>query len=103
MDIKSTAGPNGIQVTTPGTRGAGGASGVAGIDNASAGGRAAATGAREDEVQLSSLGAALESLQPDSAAREAKVNALREAVNAGTYRVDAQAVASGIIRDAESE
>jgi anti-sigma28 factor (negative regulator of flagellin synthesis) len=39
-------------------------------------------------------------LQPGSAAREAQVEALREAVASGSYRVDANQVAGRIVEDA---
>ena len=110
MDIKSTAGPNGIQVTTPGARGAAGAggtagaAGVGGVDRLAGGGKAAQAGAgREDEVQLSSLGSAIESLQEGSAAREARVAALREAVASGGYQVNAGQVATQLVDDRVSD
>jgi flagellar biosynthesis anti-sigma factor FlgM len=101
MDIRTSTAPNSIQVTTAGTRGA---SAVGGVDRG-AGGRpvSGAGGGREDEVQLSTLGAAIENLQPGSEAREARVEELRAAVAEGRYRVDSGAVASQIIQDAGGE
>lgn len=103
MDIRSSTAPNGIQVTTSGTQGTSGASGAAALDRGGKAGSAAPGGGREDEVQLSPLGAAIESLQPGSEAREARVNELRAAVAEGRYRVDAAGLAGQIIQDASDE
>jgi len=103
MDIKSSTAPNGIQVTTAGargagtTQGAGGAQAIGGADRAGRNERAGAAG--DDQVQLSSLGSAIEGLQPGSEAREARVESLRQVVAQGAYRVDANELAQQIITD----
>ena len=86
---------NGIKVTTAGTRG------VERTGQSEGGKKTASVeGGRGDEVQLSPLAAQIESLQPNSPARVDRVNALREAVSGGQYKVDAQALASQIVKDA---
>lgn len=50
-----------------------------------------------DDVEISSIGEALQSLQEGSAAREARVEQLRALVQQGQYRVDAEAVARGVL------
>jgi flagellar biosynthesis anti-sigma factor FlgM len=53
-----------------------------------------------DAVELSSLVRQIGGLQTDSAAREARVDALREAYLSGSYRVDAASTASKLVSDA---
>lgn len=97
-NIERTGLGNGIQVSTPATRG------VERTGQAEGGRKTgAAGGGREDEVQLSGLASQLAALQPDSAARLEKVNALQQAVASGKYTVDPQALSQDIIREAGAE
>jgi len=91
--------PTSLTVTTGQT----GTSQARGVERAGAAGTDAARearGGRTDEVALSGLAASLQSLQPDSAERQQRVESLREAVAAGRYEVDAAAVASSIVQEA---
>lgn len=56
-------------------------------------------GARDD-VHLSELVRSLRALAADSPERQARIEALARSVGNGTYKVDAEATASGIIDDA---
>jgi flagellar biosynthesis anti-sigma factor FlgM len=97
-NIERTGLGNGIQVSTPATRG---------VERTgqSEGGRKsnALGGGREDEVQLSGLASQIAALQPDSSARLERVNALQQAVASGKYTVDAQVLSQDIIREAGGE
>ena len=53
-----------------------------------------------DDVHLSELVRSLRSLAADSPERQAKIEALTRAYASGSYRVDSEATASGIIDDA---
>jgi flagellar biosynthesis anti-sigma factor FlgM len=53
-----------------------------------------------DDVHLSELVRSLRSLASDSPERQARIEAITRAYASGTYRVDAEATASGIIDDA---
>lgn len=65
-----------------------------------AGGGAAAVGDGSDGVALSGLAQTLRSLDVESPERQAQVEQLAKAYAQGNYRVDAEAVAGGIIDDA---
>ena len=97
-NIERAALGTGIQVTTAGTRG---------VERTGQGegGRktASAEGGREDQVQLSPLASQIRALQPDSSEQLDRVNALQQAVAAGSYRVDAEAVSRQIIQEAGGE
>lgn len=53
-----------------------------------------------DAVELSSLVRQVSDLQTDSAARDAQVEALRQAYRSGDYQVDSAATASKLVSDA---
>ncbi|SRR5258706_10712362 len=53
-----------------------------------------------DDVHLSELVRSLRSLAADSPERQARIEELARSVANGTYKVDAEATASGIIDDA---
>lgn len=55
-----------------------------------------------DEVSLSSLAGSLHKAEEGSPEYEARIASLSEAFLAGTYEADPEAVADGIIADAES-
>lgn len=63
-------------------------------------GAVAPQGDAADGVQLSGLAQKLQSLSADSPDREARVEQLARAYAQGTYQVDAQQTASGVIDDA---
>lgn len=67
---------------------------------ASGGAHGALDGDADDGVQLSGLAQQLQSQAPDSPERTARVESIARAYAQGTYKVDAQATASGIIDDA---
>lgn len=62
-------------------------------------GRAGAPGA-SDEVQLSSLAEKVQSLEPDSAASQARLEELTKLVASGKYSPDAETIADNLIEDA---
>lgn len=55
-----------------------------------------------DDVSVSALGEAVQGIQEGSSVREAKVERLRELYLNGNYKVDAEAVANGIVNEALS-
>lgn len=67
-----------------------------------AAGRAAA-GGNGDKVSLSALADRLNASQENSPEREARIASLSAAVLSGRYEADAEAVADGIIGEAESQ
>jgi len=65
-----------------------------------AGGAVSPSGDNADGVSLSGLAQTLRSLDIESPERQAQVDALAQAYAQGTYKVDAEAAAGGIIDDA---
>jgi len=61
---------------------------------------AAGGAAASDDIHLSELVRSLRSLAADSPERQARIEQIARAYASGTYKVDAQATASGIINDA---
>ena len=62
--------------------------------------RRRAAAAASDDIHLSELVRSLRSLAADSPERQARIEQIARAYANGTYQVDAQATASGIIDDA---
>jgi flagellar biosynthesis anti-sigma factor FlgM len=56
-----------------------------------------------DEVSLSTLAGRLKAAEEGSPEREARIEALAQAFMAGKYEADPEAVANGIISEAESQ
>ncbi len=88
----------------PGALGSAGVSksGRTAIPGGSAGPAGPGSGDSKDGVELSGLAQTLRSLDVDSPERQAKVDALAKAYAQGTYQVDADATAGGIVRDSLS-
>jgi flagellar biosynthesis anti-sigma factor FlgM len=61
---------------------------------------AAGVAAPSDDIHLSELVRSLRSLAADSPERQSRIEQIARAYASGTYQVDAQATASGIINDA---
>ncbi len=60
-------------------------------------------GAAEDRVQLSGLtGRISQSMEIDAANRASRVNQLRDAVQSGTYQVDANALGSAMVNESRA-
>ena len=57
------------------------------------------SGAAGDDIHLSELVRSLRSLVPDSPERQERIEQIARAYANGTYQVDAEATASGIIDD----
>ncbi len=60
--------------------------------------RSGATG-QSDQVQLSSLAETVQSLEPDSAATQARLDQLAKLVAGGKYAPDSEAIADRLIED----
>lgn len=54
---------------------------------------------QSDHVQLSSLAESVQSLEPNSAANQARLDRLAEVVASGRYAPDAEAIAEKVIQD----
>ena len=54
---------------------------------------------QSDQVQLSSLAESVQSLEPNSAANQARLDRLSELVAGGRYAPDAEAIAEQLIQD----
>ena len=54
---------------------------------------------QSDQVQLSSLAESVQSLEPNSAANQARLDRLAEMVASGRYTPDAEAIAEQLIQD----
>ena len=65
-------------------------------------GASAAGGASTDDVHLSELVRSLRSLASDSPERQARIEQLARSAANGSYQVDPQATADGVINDATS-
>lgn len=74
--------------------------GPAGRATSTAAGQTAAQGDAADGVQLSGLAQQLQSLAPESSEREARVEQIARAYANGSYQVDVEATAAGVIDDA---
>lgn len=96
-----------MKVNDPNLQGPGGplsTGGSTGVSKLGQAGRAAASpapaGDASDGVSLSGLAQALRRLDVDSPERQARVESLAQAYAHGSYQVDAEATAGGIVDDA---